>query len=46
MFETEAKEVLKTKAFTCVNNCFQHDNNEGVGLYRQTLNRIAELINI
>ena len=28
--------MLKIKEFTCVNDCFQHDNNEVIGLYGQT----------
>ena len=38
MFEFEACEVLKTKEFTIVNDCFQNENNEKIGHYRQTLN--------
>jgi len=38
MFEFEACEVLKTKEFTIVNDCFQNEHNEKIGHYRQTLN--------
>jgi len=37
MFEFEACEVLKTKEFTIVNDCFQNEHNEKIGHYRQTL---------
>ena len=37
MFEFEACEVLKTKEFTVVNDCFQNEHNEKIGHYRQTL---------
>ena len=37
MFEFEAYEVLKTKEFTYVNDCFQNKHNEKIGHYRQTL---------
>ena len=39
MFEFEACEVLKTKEFTYVNDCFQNKHNEKIGHYRQTLIR-------
>ena len=43
MFEFEACEVLKTKEFTVVNDCFQNEHNEKIGHYRQTLfNHIRE----
>jgi len=37
MFEFEAYEVLKTKEFTVVNDCFQNEYNEKIGHYGQTL---------
>jgi len=37
MFEFEACEVLKTKEFTIVNDCFQNEHNEKIGHYGQTL---------
>ena len=37
MFEFEACEILKTKEFTIVNDCFQNEHNVISGLYRQTL---------
>ena len=37
MFEFEACEVLKTKEFTVVNDCFQNKHNEKIGHYGQTL---------
>ena len=37
MFEFEACEVLKVKEFTKVNDCFQHERNEEIGHYGQTL---------
>jgi len=37
MFECKAFEVLKTKEFTGVNDCFQDKSNEAVGHYGQTL---------
>jgi len=40
MFEFEAYEVLKTKEFTVVNDCFQNEYNEKIGHYGQTLNRV------
>jgi len=38
MFEFEEYEVLKTKEFTVVNDCFQNEYNEKIGHYGQTLN--------
>ena len=37
MLEFEACEVLKTKEFTIVNDCFQNEHNEKIGHYGQTL---------
>jgi len=37
MFEFEVCEVLKTKEFTVVNDCFQNEHNEKIGHYGQTL---------
>jgi len=37
MFKSKACEVLKVKEFTKVNDCFQHERNEAIGHYRQTL---------
>jgi len=37
MFEFEAYEVLKTKEFTVVNDCFQNEYNEKIGHYGQKL---------
>jgi len=37
-FDDKACEVLKTKEFTVVNDCFQNEHNEKIGHYRQTLN--------
>lgn len=31
--------ILKIKEFTWVNDCFQKERNEEIGLYRQTLNK-------
>jgi len=36
-FKNKACEVLKVKEFTKVNDCFQHERNAVIGLYRQTL---------
>ena len=37
----EAYEVLKTKEFTVVNDCFQNEYNEKIGHYGQTLFNMA-----
>ena len=44
MFEFEAYEVLKTKEFTIVNDCFQNEHNEKIGHYRQTLNNFISAL--
>ncbi len=43
MFERKAFEVLKIKAFTFANNCFQYKNNAAIGHYGQTLYSLAHL---
>ena len=42
MFEFEAYEVLKTKEFTVVNDCFQNEYNEKIGHYGQTLTSFSD----
>ena len=44
MFEFEAYEVLKTKEFTVVNDCFQNEYNEKVGHYGQTLFNLPKFL--
>jgi hypothetical protein len=41
MFESKTFEVLKIKAFTFVNNCFQYENNAAIEHPGQTLNKQA-----
>jgi len=45
MFEFEAYEVLKTKEFTVVNDCFQNEYNEKIGHYGQTLSNANQGLN-